>query len=775
MAKDLVVVESPAKARTVGRFLGSKYQTLASMGHVRDLSDKKKRGRAGVNGVEIDDEGFHPEYIVMPDKRKIITQLRKASKDADVVYLATDPDREGEAISWHLLEAANIAKSKVKRVVFHEITKEAINEAFEHPRELDYNLIDAQQARRILDRLVGYRLSPVLWGKVKRGLSAGRVQSVALRLVVDREREIDAFVPVEHWSIESTLAKKMWNGGKRIDFKAALRSLKGKKRIEISNGDQASAIVSDLEGAEYSVASVRKRETRRRPAAPFITSTMQQEASRKLRFTARRTMQVAQQLYEGISIGAEGEVGLITYMRTDSTNVASAALKEANDYIKDKFGAEFAPRAPRTYTRRVKGAQEAHEAIRPTSILRAPENIRQHLNNEQFRLYDLIWKRMLASQMTDALFDSTRVDINAKCAKSDNEYLFRATGSVMKFAGFRTIYMEGSDDNSAADENTPPLPELADGDALDCLKVTPEQHFTQPPPRFTDATLIRALEEQGIGRPSTYAPIISTIMDRDYVRKDRGRFVPTKLGLVVTDFLTPNFPDVMNIGFTARMEERLDDIAGGELQWEPMLKDFYAPFDESVEKTMKEAERVPRESLEEETGESCEQCGNVMVIKSGRYGPFIACRGYPECKNTKPVESPEERAIRELVSEDVDEYCEKCERPMAVRTGRNGRFLACTGYPECKNAKPLPVGVDCPDCGNDLVERKQKGRNGRIFYSCSNYPECKFAANPLPQPCPDCGKLLVTRGRGRRNARCLDEACGFTGPTPQENVEEAVA
>ena len=775
MAKDLVVVESPAKARTVGRFLGSSYQTLASMGHVRDLSDKKKRGAAGVNGVEIDDEGFHPEYTVMPDKKKVVSQLRKASREADVVYLATDPDREGEAISWHLLEAAKIAKSKVKRVVFHEITKEAINEAFEHPRDLDYNLIDAQQARRILDRLVGYRLSPVLWGKVKRGLSAGRVQSVALRLVVDREREIEAFVPVEYWSIESTLAKKLQNGDKRIDFKAALHSLKGEKRIEISSGDRAHEIVADLEGAEFSVASVRKRETRRRPAAPFITSTMQQEASRKLRFTARRTMQVAQQLYEGISIGSQGEVGLITYMRTDSTSVASAALKEANDYIKDKFGAEFAPGAPRTYTRKVKGAQEAHEAIRPTSIMRAPDSIRQHLNNEQFRLYDLIWKRMLASQMTDAVFDSTRVDISARSAQTSNEYLFRATGSVMKFAGFRTLYMEGSDDNGREDDETPPLPELADGDALDCLKVTPEQHFTQPPPRYTDATLIRSLEEQGIGRPSTYAPIISTIMDRDYVRKERGRFMPTKLGMVVTDFLTPNFPDVMNVGFTAQMEERLDDIADGELQWEPMLKDFYGPFDESIERTMSEAERIPREWLEEETGEVCEQCGNSMVIKSGRYGPFIACRGYPDCRNTKPVESPEEKAIRELVSEDVDEYCEKCERPMAVKTGRNGRFLACTGYPECKNAKPLPVGVDCPDCGNDLVERKQKGKNGRIFYSCSNYPECKFAANPLPQPCPDCGKLLVTRGRGRRNARCLDEACGFTGPTPQEELEEAVA
>ena len=779
MGKDLVVVESPAKARTVGRFLGSRYQTLASMGHVRDLSDKKKRGKPGVHGVLIDDDGFHPEYMVMPDKKKIVTQLRKASRDADVVYLATDPDREGEAISWHLLEAANIARSKVKRVVFHEITKEAISEAFEHPRELDYNLIDAQQARRILDRLVGYRLSPVLWGKVKRGLSAGRVQSVALRLVVDREREIDAFVPVEYWSIESTLAKSAQDDGeRRVDFKAALHSIKvkgkGRKRIEISSGDRAHEIVADIEGAEFKVDTVRKRETRRRPAAPFITSTMQQEASRKLRFTARRTMQVAQQLYEGISIGSEGEVGLITYMRTDSTNVASVALQEANSYIKEKFGAEYAPKSPRTYTRKVKGAQEAHEAIRPTSIMRAPESIRQYLNGEQFRLYDLIWKRMLASQMTDALFDSTRVDIGVKSAKSDNVYMFRASGSVLKFPGFRTLYMEGSDDNSNEDDETPPLPELADGDALDCLKITPDQHFTQPPPRFTDATLIRAMEEQGIGRPSTYAPIIATIMDRDYVRKERGRFLPTKLGLVVTDFLKPNFPDVMNIGFTAQMEERLDNIADGELKWEPMLKEFYGPFDESIAKTMSEVERIPREWLEEETGEACELCGNQMVIKSGRYGRFIACRGYPECKNTKPLESPEERAIRELVSEDVDEYCEKCERPMVVKTGRNGRFLACTGYPECKNAKPLPVGVDCPDCGNVLVERKQKGKNGRIFYSCSNYPECKFAANPLPQPCPDCGKLLVTLGRGRKNARCLDASCGFQGPVPQEEMEEAV-
>ena len=777
MAKDLVIVESPAKARTVQRFLGNKYVAKASMGHVRDLPKTKM-------GIEIEDDSFTPTYRVMNDKRKVVTDLTKRAKSAGTVYLATDPDREGEAISWHLVEAAKIPLDKTRRVVFHEITREAIHEAFDHPRELDYNLIDAQQARRLLDRLVGYRLSPVLWGKVKRGLSAGRVQSVALRLVVDREREIGAFVPVEYWTIDGRFLKAMdsrfrgndgvgsGNDGdrdeKRIEFKAALHSLKGKrKKIEIPNGEEAARLTSDLEGAEYAVDSVRKRQTRSRPSPPFITSTLQQEASRKLRFTARRTMTVAQQLYEGLNIGDEGSVGLITYMRTDSTNVASAALKEAGDYIRKEFGAEYAPKSPRVYTRRVKGAQEAHEAIRPTSIMRAPQAIRQYLSNEQFRLYDLIWKRMLASQMNDALFDSTRVDILARGRKSDAEYIFRATGSVLKFAGYRVLYMESVDDAASENEETPPLPELAKDDALDCLGLSSDQHFTQPPPRFTEATLIRALEEQGIGRPSTYAPILATIMDRDYVQKENNRFLPTRLGTVVTDLLTANFPDIMDVGFTATMEEQLDDVAEGEREWEPMLKDFYRPFDLLIEKAMKEAERVPRELLDEQTDEVCEKCDSPMVIKSGRYGRFLACTGYPECKNTRPVESEEERALRERVSEEVDEFCEKCERPMVVKTGRNGRFLACSGYPECKNAKPFLVGVDCPECGGDLAERKQKGRNGRIFYGCVNYPECKFTANPLPQPCPDCGKLLVTQGRSRKNARCLDSECGFRGPVPE--------
>ena len=764
MSKDLVIVESPAKARTVQRFLGSNYIAKASMGHVRDLPKSKM-------GVEVDDDSFTPTYRVMNDKRKIVSELSKDAKDAGTVYLATDPDREGEAISWHLMEAAKIPLSKTKRVVFHEITRDAISEAFNNPREIDRSLIDAQQARRVLDRIVGYRLSPVLWGKVRRGLSAGRVQSVALRLVVDREIEIDAFVPVEYWTIDANLSKRP-RRNRKDDFKARLHSIKGTKgRIEIPDKSSSDEIVADLNGAGYAVTDVRVRETRSRPAPPFITSTLQQEAWRKLRFTARKTMSVAQQLYEGLQTDSEGSVGLITYMRTDSTNVSAQALTETASLIKSKYGKEYAPSKPRSYTRKVKGAQEAHEAIRPTSVEREPDAIRQDLNNDQARLYDLIWKRMVASQMKNALFDSTTVSIGATGTTTGKEYQFRASGSVLKFAGFRAVYMEGRDDADDEDSDSPPIPQLAQGEVLDCSKIDADQHFTQPPPRFTEASLVKALEEQGIGRPSTYAPTIATLMDRDYVVKDRGRFLPTKLGKAVTGLLVEHFPDVMDVGFTARVEEELDDIADGDRQWTPVIRQFYGPFDKAIDKAMKEAKRVPREQLDEETDEVCEQCESPMVIKSGRFGRFLACTGYPDCKSTRPIESDEERALRERVSEETDEHCEKCERPMTVKTGRNGRFLACTGYPECKNAKPLPVGVDCPTCGGDLVERKQKGRNGRLFYGCINYPTCKFAANPLPQPCPSCGKLLVSRGRGGRNARCLDEACGFTGPVPKKESE----
>lgn len=715
MAKDLVIVESPAKARTVGRFLGTKYVAKASMGHVRDLP----RGKMGVT---VDDEGFHPDYAVLPDKKKIVSELKKASQSADTVYLATDPDREGEAISWHLINAAKIDVSKVRRVVFHEITKQAIEEAFKNPRELDQSLIDAQQARRILDRLVGYRLSPVLWGKVRRGLSAGRVQSVALRLIVDRETEVQSFVPKEYWTIDATLAKKPGDGPKPTPFKAGLHSIKGKKgQVEIPNEKRAKEITSDLDGALYIVSSVKKREAHNRPSPPFITSTLQQDASRKLRFTARRTMQIAQQLYEGLAIGDEGSMGLITYMRTDSTNVATSALHEAADYIKKHFGTEYAPKTFRLYRRKVKGAQEAHEAIRPTSINRTPASVRQHLTSEQYRLYDLIWKRMLASQMNDALFDATTLDIAAANAGSGTSYIFRAEGSVLKFPGFRTLYMEATDDANGEDEETAQLPEVSKDDVLEFMGLLPEQHFTQPPPRYSEATIIKTLEQQGIGRPSTYAPIIGTIQERDYVRKEGGRFVPTKLGIAVTGLLTAHFPEVMNVGFTAQVEEDLDDIASGEREWTPVLRQFYEPFDLAIERAMREAERVPRDQIDEET----------------------------------------------------DEVCEKCERPMVIKSGRFGRFLSCSGFPECKNSRPLlaRVGVECPECGNDLVERRQRGKSGRKFYGCSGYPACNFAVNqrPLPQPCPDCGKLLVASGRAK--ARCT--ACEYRGGLPESEPQEA--
>ncbi len=740
------------------------------MGHVRDLLKTKM-------SVELDDGSFTPTYRVMNDKRKVVSELSTAAEQAETVYLATDPDREGEAISWHLLEAAKIPPNKAKRVVFHEITRDAIEHAFDNTRDLDRSLIDAQQARRVLDRIVGYKLSPVLWGKVRRGLSAGRVQSVALRLVVDRQAEIDAFIPVEYWTIDATLSKRPRESAKDV-FEARLWSIDGKRGspvagrrgggIELPDRSASDAAAADLRAARFDVAGVRARETKSRPTPPFITSTLQQEAARKLRFTARRAMAVAQQLYEGIDIGAEGAVGLITYMRTDSTNVAEQALEETAQLIKRKYGREYAPAKPRVHARKVKGAQEAHEAIRPTSVMREPEAIRGRLSNDQFRLYDLIWKRMVASQMKDALFDSTTVTIAASETPSGKRYELRASGSVMKFAGFRAVYLEGKDDVEDNDANRSPIPPLKSGEPLDRVKIAPEQRFTKPPPRYTEASLVKALEEEGIGRPSTYAQTISTIMDRDYVIKDGSRLAPTNLGKVVTGLLVEHFPKVMDVEFTATIEKDLDDIAEGDRQWTPVVREFYYPFDEAIDKAMKEAERVPRERLDEATDEVCELCQSPMVIKSGRYGRFMACTGYPECKNTRPVESAEERALRERVSEDIDELCDKCERRMAVKNGRNGRFIACTGYPECKNAKPLPVGIACPKCGGSLVERKQRGRNGNVFYGCASYPECKFTVNPLAPPCPDCGGLLVTRGRGRRNARCFDEdGCGFSGATPR--------
>ena len=700
---DLVIVESPAKARTVGRFLGKKFSVKASMGHVRDLPRRKL-------GVEINEDSFIPTYTVSVDKRKIVAELKKAAAEAEIVYLATDPDREGEAIAWHLLEAAKIDLDKARRVVFHEITESAIEEAFSNPRNLDTNLVNAQQARRILDRLVGYELSPVLWSKVKKGTSAGRVQSVAVRMVVDREKEIGAFNAKEFWTLKATFSKRQ-----NELFTASLNSVNGKKP-DISTKASSDEIIGDLDSSNFSVSSYETKESRRRPAAPFITSTLQQEASRRLRYSASRTMTLAQQLYEGIESSGADQTGLITYMRTDSTNVAASALSETATYINDKYGAGYIPETPRVYSKRVRGAQEAHEAIRPTSIFRTPASLRSSLNGDQFRLYDLIWKRMVASQMTDALYDRTVIDVSASGVHSGREFGFRATGLVPTFDGFRILYTEGRDDVDDSEEDERGLPILKKNDDLKCESLSGEQKFTQPPPRYTEPTLIRSLEKEGIGRPSTYASIIGTIQDRDYVRKDVGRFVPTKLGIVVTEFLQEYFENIMDIGFTAEMEKKLDDIAEGDEQWNPMLLSFYEPFDISIGVAKEKAQRVDRSKLDEET----------------------------------------------------DQVCEQCERPMVIRGGRNGRFIACTGFPDCKNTKPLLVGVKCPECvPGGLAERKS--RRG-VFYGCTNYPDCKFAVNtmPLSQPCPDCdGLLLPARGQ---NARCASKECGYRGPAPVDET-----
>ena len=705
----LVIVESPAKARTVGRFLGNPYRVRASIGHVRDLL----RSRLSVD-VEND---FEPSYRVPNEKKDVVKELQEEVKRAGEVYLATDPDREGEAIAWHLVAAARISKKQVRRVVFHEITSDAIDEAFSHPRDIDMQLVNAQQARRILDRLVGYKISPLLWDRVRNRTTAGRVQSVALRLIVEREREIQAFVPVEYWSIDAELAKRR---KKRRGFTAKLHHIRGEE-VDLKNEKDTQKIVDDLEGATYVITKVRKSKRRRNPSPPYTTSTMQQEASRRLGFTAKRAMAVAQQLYQGIEIGDEELVGLITYMRTDSVNVAATAQEEARAYIAEKYGADYMPAKPRRYKTKTKSAQEAHEAIRPTSVNREPKAMKQHLSRDQYRLYDLIWKRFLASQMTAAVFDTISVDIVAdgKLQIADSElamvsndqlsvvshkpdYLFRATGSSIRFRGFLVVYEEAKDEDEAPDESEGKiLPPLSAGEILDLLRLLPEQHFTKPPPRYSEATLVRTLEEYGIGRPSTYASTISVIQTRGYVDREDRRLTPTEIGFIVSDLLVKHFADFINVDFTARMEADLDRVASGEQEWVPMLQEFYGPFEEAMkqaELTMEKVDLGPQE-----TGEMCEKCGHPMVFKFGRYGKFIACSNYPECRNTKSYQ--------------------------------------------------ISTGVACPECGGDLVEKRT--RRGRVFYGCSSYPECEFAAwnQPLPQPCPHCGGLLTAASKDK--AKCV--------------------
>lgn len=752
--KRLVIVESPAKARTVGQILGNKYVVAASMGHVRDLPKSTL-------GVDTERE-FTPRYLTMKDKKELVNSLKAAGAKASEIFLATDPDREGEAISWHLQAAAGWDKNPKppKRVVFHEITRQAVEEAFDHPREIDMELVNAQQARRILDRLVGYEISPLLWLRVQLGLSAGRVQSVALRMIVEREREITAFVPQEWWSLEAELHKDGDPAARPSLFTATLHSLKGARRkLSIPDEDSARSLESELKGAGYSVDKVEKKPRRQRPTPPFITSTLQQEAGRKLRFTAQRTMALAQQLYEGLNVGSEGSVGLITYMRTDSVNVAESAVREARDYIRDKYGRDYAPDKPRTYRTRSKNAQEAHEAIRPTSIGRTPQAMAAYLNQDQLRLYTLIWERMLASQMSDAVLEATTVDIDARCvAPSDRVYRFRATGSILKFAGFRAIYREGRDDPGDGEENA--LPDLAAGNALLNRSLEARQHFTQPPPRFTEATLIREMEEKGIGRPSTYAPTIATLVEREYVEREQRRLLPTELGCTVTDLLTERFSDVMDLNFTARMEDDLDNVAQGKQDWVPMLRDFYGPFHHAVS----EAEKA--------FSPECEKCGQTMTMMMGRFGRFLACTGYPACQNTRNMRNNSERPP----DEETDEICEKCERPMVIKTGRYGRFLACTGYNAadnpCDNRRNIirSSGVPCPKCGGDLVERRSR-KSGRPFWGCDNYPQCDFLVNtqPLPMPCPQCNGMLVTAARGQVSC----SVCKWKGDPPAPDTDTA--
>jgi DNA topoisomerase-1 len=820
MARSLVIVESPAKAKTINKFLGREYSVKASMGHVRDLPKRK---------LGVDEETFEPEYTVLADKKKTLADLKKAAAGASAVYLASDPDREGEAICWHLKEELEKSTdASFHRVLFHEITRRAVREAFEHAGDIDQNKVDAQQARRILDRLVGYKISPLLWDKVRRGLSAGRVQSVALRIICEREREIRAFVSREYWSLAARLA-----ADEPPEFSARLFAADGKKTELASRGDVEAtlgelgwrisrvepvadgpegAITVQVEAASadavpFRVARVQRKEKKKNPLPPFITSKLQQDASRQLGFPVSKTMRVAQRLYEGVEIGEAGNVGLITYMRTDSTRVSDEAVTAVREYIGATYGAEALPDKPRSF-RSGKRAQEAHEAIRPTDMANTPDSVRDHLASDELRLYTLIWNRFVASQMAVAVFDTTSADVEA------GPLVFRATGSILKSPGWLAVYHEsrdedatGRDDEEGEDEEDRRLPPLEEGQEVRLVTLEPRQHFTQPPPRFSEATLVRELEENGIGRPSTYATILSTIQNRDYVEKEKKRFQPTELGLLVNDLLVASFGDIVDVGYTARMEEELDRVEEGDLRWVEALREFQKKFESDLERARTEMRDVKREAIP--TDQVCEKCGKTMVLKWGRFGQFIACSGYPECKNTRdlsPTGEPDTsdrsmpaaakvakvKAEPDPIEAEADP-CEKCGRPMVLRRGRFGPFLACSGYPECKTTRKVAIssegkaeakpdvlldescpkcnsqlaikhgrfgeftacskypkcryvkmkrtGVDCPSCGEGhLVERRS--RRGKVFYGCDQYPDCDFVVwrRPVARPCPSCNR-----------------------------------
>ena len=745
MGKSLLIVESPTKVNTLKKIVGKEFIIKASVGHLKDLPKKKL-------GVDVDNN-FEPEYITIRGKGKILQELKTAAKKVDTIYLAPDPDREGEAIAHHIgNEVARFTKGKIYRVMFNEITKKAVKEALANPTELNLDRVNAQQARRILDRLVGYKISPILWKKVHRGLSAGRVQSVALRIVCEREREILAFESKEYWSITLDL-----EGSCKPKFQAKLFKINDDK-AEIVNKEEADKILKDLEGSSLVLESITKKERKRNPSAPFITSSLQQEASRKLNYSPKKTMMLAQKLYEGIKLEKKGTVGLITYMRTDSVRLSDQALEEVRNYIPERYGKEYLPAKPNMYKSK-KSAQEAHEAIRPTDVTLDPNFLKDHLEKDLFRLYQLIWSRFVSCQMVPAVLDTTQFDI-----KSGN-YLFRSNGSILKFAGFMKVYVESQDDDNAEKTETKDsdriLPALKKGENLNLLEISPEQHFTQPPARFTEAMLVKELEDKGVGRPSTYASIISVIKDRDYIQNEERRLKPVELGFMINDLLVENFPDIMTTAFTAKMEEQLDEVEDGKKQWRDVLQTFYTPFKKDLEEAEKKMKDFKAEV--EETDEVCEKCDKPMIIKWGRFGKFLACSAYPDCKNAKDIKKPGTEGEPEA-SDEVEGDCDKCKSPLIIKRGRFGKFIACSTYPDCKFTKPIGLGIKCPEdgCKGEIAPRRSK--KGRTFYGCTKYPDCTFTSwdKPKAEACPECKHpFMVEKWKKNEEPSTLCPECGF--------------
>lgn len=744
MERSLIIVESPTKVKTIKKYLGDQFDVRASVGHVKDLPKSKL-------GIDIKNR-FEPTYQVLEAKKKVVAELKNAAKSADTVYLAPDPDREGEAIAWHIAEEID-GKKNIYRILFNDLTKNTMLAALRNPQKLDFDKYEAQQTRRILDRLVGYQISPLLWDKVRRGLSAGRVQSVAVRMICDREEEIKKFIPVEYWNLTALL-----EGSVPPSFEAKLIKIDGKK-ARIANSEESSIILQRLESVPFVVGNVEKKETKRSPSPPFTTSKLQQEASRKLRFSAKKTMSVAQKLYEGIELGDEGPVGLITYMRTDSVRIAAEAIDEVRDYILQVYGKNHLPTKANIY-KSGRAAQEAHEAIRPASINYQPKDIKPYLSSDQFRLYQLIWNRFVASQMTPAVFDQTTIDVDA------SGVIFRAQGAVMKFAGFIALYIEVRDDNGEESELGKTLPDVKVGEQLKLLSLMPEQKFTEPPPRFTEATLVKELEEKGIGRPSTYAAILSTIQDREYVRLESSRFHPTELGILVTDLLVKNFPTILDVAFTAGMENELDLIEEGKLKRIESLEKFYSSFENDLKKAKTEMRNIKKE--ETPTDLLCKKCGSPMIIKWGRNGKFLACKNYPECRNTMNFTQDENGAINEIRPEEnlTDTDCPECGRKMVVKQGKFGSFLGCSGYPECKSTMPISLGIKCPmeGCDGEITEKRSK--KGKIFFGCTRYPKCTYATwdKPIQQPCPVCGTAFIFEKYDRKQGRykvCSNPECAY--------------